>query len=668
LLILTVLIKKFHAYQIIDNLKTLAIDIETHSSTDLLKSGVYKYCEAVDFEIMLFAYQFDNEPVKIVDFMDYEELPFGVLAALKSPDYLKTAFNANFERTCIAKHLKTPLPPEQWECTSVKASMLGLPLNLDGASKALKLAATKDAAGKALIKYFSIPCKPTIANGERCRNLPQHDAAKWQQFKAYCVQDVVVEQAIREKIKWFTIPANEAKLWQLDQRINDGGIMVDQSFINTAISIDVINKERLTAEAIALTNLCNPNSPAKLKAWLAEETETEVQTLTKESVSALLGTTDCEVVKRVLTLRQEMSKTSVRKYEAMTNVVGADGRVRGLLQFYGANRTGRWAGRLVQVQNLPQNHLPDLDLARQLVRGNDADLVGMLFGNVPDTLSQLIRTAFIAPAGSRFIIADFSAIEARVIAWLAGEKWRMDVFNSHGKIYEASASQMFKVPIESVTKGSSLRQKGKVAELALGFQGGPNALIQMGALKMGLLEPELPQLVAMWRGANKAIVRLWDEVNTAAIEAVETGETTQIPHGVSFKYKAGLLQIILPSGRTLCYQNATLVPGKFGGYSLQYEGMNQTTKQWGKQDTYGGKLVENIIQAIARDCLAVAMLRLDAVGYKIVMHVHDENVLEVPNGLGSLAEVNKIMSEPIPWANGLPLTADSYETNYYKKD
>ena len=454
----------------------------------------------------------------------------------------------------------------------------------------------------------------------------------------------------------------------MDQQINSYGILLQPEFIKNAISIDYYNREDLTKEAIELTGLNNPNSAAQLKEWLSIETNETVTSLTKEAVPLLLKNTDSEVVKKVLGIRQEMSKTSVKKYQSMSNVIGKDERARGLLQYYGANRTGRWAGRLVQVQNLPQNHLSDLDLARNIVLDNDAELLKMLYRSVPDTLSQLIRTAFIPSTNHRFIVADFSAIEARVIAWLANEKWRMDVFRTHGKIYEASAAQMFKVPIESVTKGSSLRQKGKVSELALGYQGGANALIKMGALKMGLKEEELPKLVAMWRNANKAIVRLWNDVEAMAIEAVDTGETRYMQHNISCKVRNNILFIKLPSKRELCYYNPKLIEGKFGNMSLVYDGMNQTTKTWGRQDTYGGKLVENIIQAIARDCLAEKMLALDAKGYKIAMHVHDEVVLDTPNGFGSTDEVNVIMSEPIGWAVGLPLTAESYETNYYRKD
>lgn len=650
-------------------MQTLAIDIETYSSADLAKSGVYKYVESPDFEILLFAYSVDDGPVQIIDLASGEKIPYEIYNAITDPTVIKTAHNASFERTCIAKYLHIKLPAEQWECTMIKAAMLGLPFSLDMVSKVLKLTQQKDATGKALIRYFSMPCKPSKSNGGRTRNLPEHDPLKWQQFKDYCVQDVVVESAIRNKIAFFELPLMEKKLWRLDQEINDRGILLDPTFIANAISLDAINKERLTKEAIELTNLDNPNSAAQLKTWLSAATETDVTSLTKEAIPVLLENNDCEITKRVLNIRLEMAKTSVKKYEAMRKGICADNRLRGIHQFYGANRTGRWAGRLVQPQNLPKNELPDLDLARQIVRENDLDTLEMLFGNVPDTLSQLIRTAFIAPDGSRFIIADFSAIEARIIAWLAGERWRIEVFATHGKIYEASASQMFKVPIEQVTKGSPLRQKGKVSELALGYQGGPNALIKMGALKMGIAEDELPKLVAMWRNANKAIVRLWNQVEDAALHALREGPVT-IQHNIRFHYEAGkrILFITLPSGRQLSYLRPTLRANKFGGESIVYEGLNQTTKQWGRMDTYGGKLVENIVQAIARDCLADAMLRVDAAGYNICLHVHDEIVAEERNGKGSLTEVNKIMGEPIPWAKGLQLTADSYESNYYRKD
>lgn len=649
-------------------MQTLAIDIETYSSNDLLKSGVYKYVEAEDFTILMLAYSFNGSKVELIDAMESPEKLEEIRHILVNPNVLKTAFNANFERTCLAKYFNITLPPEQWECTMVKASMLGLPLSLDMVAKVLKLEEKKDSAGKALIRYFSLPCKPTKTNGERTRNLPQHDTDKWQAFKDYCVQDVKTELAIRDKIKFFEIPEMEKKLWCLDQRINDNGVLIDVDFVKNAISMDAINKERLTNEAIQLTKLDNPNSAAQLKQWLSDETGESVTSLKKEDVPALLENTDCDIVSRVLTIRQEMSKTSIKKYAAMLNAVCADGRLRGIFQFYGANRTGRWAGRIVQPQNLPKNELKDLHLARQLVQDNDLETLEMLFGNVPDTLSQLIRTAFIASPNNTFAIADFSAIEARVIAWLAGEKWRLEVFNTHGKIYEASASQMFKVPIESVTKGSPLRQKGKVSELALGYQGGPNALLKMGALKMGIEESELPKLVSMWRNANPAIVKLWQTVEEAAIQAVADGIPVQIQHGIRFFVQKGILFIELPSKRRLAYMRPKLKPGQFGKECLTYEGMDQTTKQWKVQDTYGGKLVENIIQAIARDCLAEALLKTDSENYPIATHVHDEIVCDVPTEGLDLSALNAIMGAPIAWAKGLPLTADSYESTYYKKD
>jgi DNA polymerase len=652
--------------------RTLAIDIETYSGTDLTKSGVYKYVQDPDFAILLFAYAFDDEAVQVVDLASGEELPIEVKNAICNPHYLKTAFNANFERSCIGKYFfgRNRLPASEWQCTMAKAAMLGLPLSLDAASRALKIEQTKDAAGKALIRYFSMPCKPTKSNGMRTRNLPTDAPEKWKAYKGYCKQDVVVELAIRRKIAFFQIPDMEKKLWCLDQRINDQGVLLDPVFVKNAISMDATFRERLTTQAVNLTGLFNPNSAAQLKAWLtAAMPETEVTTLKKEDIPVLLKASTSYVVTRVLQIRQEMAKTSIKKYTAMLKGMCADSRVRGLLQYYGANRTGRWAGRLVQVQNLPQNHLPDLDLARQLVKENDLELLEMLFGNVPDTLSQLIRTSFVAPHGHKFIIADFSAIEARVIAWLAGERWRMEVFATHGKIYEASAAHMFKVPLESIVKGSDLRQKGKVAELALGYQGGPNALIAMGALKMGLQEDELPKLVSMWRNANKAIVALWEKVDDAALAAVdEPGSVHTIAHGIWFVVQKGSLWIELPSKRRLAYLNPRLRSNRFGNMAITYEGMSQTTKQWAFQETYGGKLVENIVQAIARDCLADAMLRVDDAGYKVVMHVHDEIVAEVPVEQDCIEDINRIMSTPIAWAKGLLLRADSYESLYYKKD
>jgi len=647
-------------------MKELSIDIETFSSVDLRKSGVYRYAEAPDFQILLFAYSYGGK-VEIVDFANDEVLPDQVLADLVNPDVLKTAFNAAFERTCIAAYLGLQMPASQWRCTMVKAMQLGLPGSLDSVAKALKLSAEKDNAGKALIKYFSVPCKPTKTNGLRIRNLPAHDLVKWEAFKNYCIQDVVVEKQIRESLSWFEPVPTEHKVWNLDQKINDTGIMLNAELVNNAIAFDLAFAEKLSTEAAVLTGLSNPNSVAQLKQWILDTSGEEVDKLNKDTLPELIDKTDDEVLRRVLELRQQMAKTSVKKYLAMRNAICRNGRVHGVTQYYGAGRTGRWAGRLVQVQNLPKNDLSDLDLARRITLSGDIDTLELCFGNVPDTLSQLIRTAFVAPAGNRLIPSDFSAIEARVIAWLAGENWRLEVFKTHGKIYEASAAQMFGVPIESIKKGSDLRQKGKVSELALGYQGGPNALVKMGALKMGLQEEELPKLVKMWRNANKKIVAFWDSVNRAAITAVETGRTVSLQHQVGFQVYKDILFIHLPSGRKLAYQQPRLLDGKYGPI-VTYSGTDQQKKTWGRQETYGGKLVENIVQAVSRDLLADAMLRLDAAGYKICMHVHDEVVLEVPTDKGSLDEIDAIMGASVPWASGLPLKADSYETLYYKKD
>ena len=646
----------------------LSIDIETYSSVDLTKSGVYAYTEAPDFEILLFGYALEDGPAYVVDLARGETIPLAIDIALNSPDVVKTAFNANFERTCIAKHFGKPMPAEQWRCSSVHALTLGLPIRLEDVAKALKLKHQKDTAGKALIRYFSMPCKPTNANGGRARNLPEHAPEKWEQFKAYCKQDVEVERAIREKLLRYPVLPVEQKLWELDQKINDLGVRVAPNLVKHAITCDSQYQEKLESEAIKLTGLDNPNSVSQLKGWLKEATNLEVESLNKTAVPELLKQTDSQIVKRVLELRQEMAKTSVKKYLAMSRARCQDDRIRGLLQFYGANRTGRWAGRLVQVQNLPQNKLKDLDLARNLLLAGQYDTIELLFDSVPVVLSQLIRTAFIPAPGCRFVVADFSAIEARVIAWLAGEKWRMDVFNGHGKIYEASASAMFKVPIEEITKGNPLRQKGKIAELALGYQGAKGALITMGALNMGLTEEELPGLVTTWRQANPAIVQYWSDVEEAAMKAVRDKTSTELPHGLTFSYESGMLFIRLPSGRRLAYVRPRIeVEERFNKMGLTYEGYEQG--KWNRLRTYGGKLVENIVQATARDCLAEAMLLLDAAGYRIVMHVHDEVVMEVPNNdPHALEDACEIMGQPIDWAPGLPLRADGFECQYYKKD
>ena len=649
-------------------MKLLSIDIETYSSVDLIKSGVYAYCESSDFEILLFAYAVDDEEVHIVDLASGEEIPDDILKAMTDPAVIKTAYNANFERTCLAKHFHQPMPPKQWRCSSVHALMLGLPGYLDGVAKCLRLKDQKMKEGKALIRYFSVPCKPTKVNGERTRNLPEHVPDKWDTFKLYCKQDVEVERQIRKKLESFPIPKIEQKLWELDQKINDEGVLIDNTLVTNAIQADKAFQDELFEEAVHLTGLENPNSPAQLKGWLLKQ-GIEVNSLAKKNVEALMDEVEIPKVKRLLELRQAMSKTSVKKYEAMERSICPDQRIRGLLQFYGANRTGRWAGRLVQIHNLPRNSLKDLQIARDLLQSGSYEILELLFESVSDVLSQLIRTAFIPSKEHRFIVADFSAIEARVIAWLAGERWRMDVFQSHGKIYEASAAQMFKVPIETIDKGSPLRQKGKIAELALGYGGAKGALTQMGALEMGLGEDELPELVSAWREANPNIVKLWWSIEAAAIKAVKEKAVVKMQYGLTFHYTKGILLITLPSGRPLAYVRPKIgIDERFGKEQLTYEGTEQGSKQWGRIPTYGGKLTENIIQAIARDCLAVSMLRLDEAGYHINFHVHDEVVLDVPAGRGSMEKVEEIMGQPIEWAPGLPLGADSFETDYYKKD
>ncbi|WP_127837215.1 DNA polymerase [Clostridium prolinivorans] len=648
-------------------MRTLSIDLETFSSKDLTKCGVYAYCDSDDFEILLFAYAFDDEEVKIIDIAQGEEIPENIIEALTDPNVIKTAYNANFERTCLSKYLKKPMPSNQWRCSQVHALALGLPGSLDGVAKCLRLSEQKMKEGKALIKYFSMPCKPSKGNGLRNRNMPEHDMKKWQVFKSYCRQDVEVERHIRKKLEAFPIIELEQKLWELDQKINDEGVLIDMMLVKNAIKADKDFQAKMFEEAVNLSGLDNPNSPAQIKNWLQEK-GIEVDSLSKKKVEELVSESSDSEVERMLELRQAMSKTSVKKYEAMERSICRDGKIRGLLQFYGANRTGRWAGRLVQIHNLPRNKMSDLQSAREFLKSGNFEALEMLFDSVPDVLSQLIRTAFIPTENSRFIVADFSAIEARVIAWLAGEKWRMDVFNSHGKIYEASASQMFKVPIETIDKGSPLRQKGKIAELALGYGGSKGALIQMGALDMGLTEGELSELVTAWRNANPNIVKLWWEVEEAAVKAVKEKAVVKIQYGIKFHYTKGILFITLPSGRALSYVRPKIgVDERFGKEQLTYEG-NEQGKQWGRIPTYGGKLVENITQAIARDCLAVAMLRLDEAGYKIKFHVHDEVILEAENGTGSKEEVEKIMAEPVSWAKGLPLKADSFEAFYYKKD
>ena len=670
---------------------TLRIDLETYSSVDLPKCGVHKYVESSDFEILLFGYAYDDGEVRVLDLAQGDKIPPQLLRDLVDPAITKAAYNAAFEIACLSKHMGVQLPFEQWKCTSVHALYLGMPGNLADVGKVIGLPQDKQkkSIGWSLIRYFCLPCKPTKKNGHRVRNLPHHDPAKWALFIDYCAGDVVTEREVAKRIAKFPVPSKEWQLWHLDMKMNTRGIQVDTKLINAAIECDAIVKKRLTEEAMSLTGLDNPNSREQLLEWLNEELDEDEEVLSdvkKKTVAKLLEGKPGELIERVLELRQELAKTSVKKFHAMARAVCKDHRIRGLTQFYGANRTGRWAGRLVQVQNLPQNKLRDLDLARNLLREREYELLELIFGTVPDTLSQLIRTAFVAGKGSRFVVADFSAIEARVIAWLAWCVWRLEVFATHGKIYEASAEQMFKLPPGSVTKKSPYRQKGKIAELALGYQGGAGALKTMGALDMGITEEELDPIKVAWREANPEIVKLWYAMERAAKHAVANKTAVSLPIAggraqLIFAYESGFLTIRLPSGRKLFYVKPRIETEdlyremKNGGRyivasagSLTYEGTDQKTKQWTRLSSYGGKLVENVTQAIARDCLAESMLLLDDRGFDQCMTVHDEDVLEVPYGMGELAEVEEIMGRPIAWAPDLLLRADGFETTYYMKE
>jgi DNA polymerase len=651
-------------------MRVLQIDIETYSSTDLGASGVYRYAEAPDFEILLFGYAYGDNPVEVIDLTAFETIPDQVLQDLVNPDVIKTAFNASFERTCISKYLNIPCDSKQWRCTMIHALTLGLPGSLAGVAGVLKLAEQKDTRGKNLIKYFSVPCKPTKANGERTRNYPHHAPEKWAEYIEYNRQDVVVEREIRRKLSRFPVPDHEWDLWALDQRINDRGVPLDRRLTNQAIDCDSQYNERLIQESRELTGLDNPNSLTQLKAWLSDQGLETPDGMSKGVMPELLDAAPDDQIRRVLELRQEMSKTSVDKYNAMSRSVCADDRICGVFQFYGANRTGRWAGRIFQPHNLPQNKIKDLGLARDTLYSGDFDLMELLYGPPPFILSQLIRTALIPSPGCRFIVSDFSAIEARVIAWLADEDWAITVFRGDGKIYEATAAQMFKVPMETITKGHpnyALRAKGKVAVLACGYQGGPPALIAMGALASGIPENELPGIIKHWRQANPNIVRLWYAAEKAAVTAVREKTTVPLAHGVQYRYDAGILFADLPSGRSLAYPNARIKPDpNFGKDGVVFDGWDKN--KWMTQRTYGGRLVENLVQAIARDCLAVSMTRLDQEGYNIVMHVHDEVILDVPIDTGSLENVTTIMSQPIKWAPGLPLKAAGFECEFYQKD
>ena len=644
--------------------KQLALDIETWSDIDLITSGVYKYTDSDHFCILLLAYSIDDKETRIVDLAQGEKIPENVLQMLTDDSVIKTAFNANFERTCLSKHLGIRLQPESWRCTAVQASMLALPLSLEAVGTVLGLDKQKLSEGKELIKYFCCPCKATKVNGGRTRNLPSDAPVKWELFKSYCIRDVDVEKQIRQKLTNYPISEQEQKVYCLDQRINDRGIMVDRSLVEHAITCDLLYKETATKRAYELSGLENPNSVSQLKGWL-EKRGLSVDSLAKDAVRDLITQTDGAVAE-LLTLRLRMSKTSVKKYEAIDRAVCRENRVHGLLQFYGANRTGRWAGRLVQIHNLPQNHLEDLELARSLVETGRHGDVELFYESTPDVLSELIRTAFIAKPGCRFIISDFSAIEARVLSWMAGEEWRMEVFATHGKIYEASASAMFHVPIEEITKTSPLRAKGKIAELALGYGGSVGALTAMGALDMGLEESELQPLVNTWRNANPHIIEFWWKVDEAAITAVRERTSKRVGM-LTFEYERGILFVTLPSGRRLSYIKPRIELNRFGREGLSYEGIGES-KKWMRLETYGPKLVENVIQATSRDILAESMLRLEQAGFDIVCHVHDEVVLEVPEGVSSVDEINEIMAINPLWTKGLPLKAAGFESPFYKKD
>lgn len=646
-------------------MKTLSIDIETYSDQNLAKCGVYRYVESPVFEILLFSYSVDGQPVQIIDLACGEKIPDEVIAALEDETVTKWAFNANFERICLSRFLSYPtgdyLNPESWCCSMIWAATMGLPLSLEGVGAVLGLEKQKLTEGKDLIKYFCQPCVPTKSNGQRTRNLPCHAPDKWLAFKKYNIRDVETEMSIQTRLAKYPVPESVWDQYHIDQEINDRGVALDMELVRQAIQMDGRSRSELTQAMKELTELENPNSVQQMKLWLADN-GLETDTLGKKAVAEMLKTAPPQL-QTVLSLRQQLAKSSVKKYQAMETAVCSDGRARGMFQFYGANRTGRWAGRIIQMQNLPQNHLEDLAEARSLVRCGDFETVEMLYEDVPDTLSQLIRTAFIPRANAKFIVADFSAIEARVIAWLAGEEWRQKVFAEGKDIYCASASQMFGVPVEKHGVNGHLRQKGKIAELALGYGGSVGALKAMGALDMGLHEDELPPLVAAWRQANPNITKLWWDVDRAVMEAVRFKHETET-HGITFSCKSGILFIALPSGRRLAYVKPKIGTNKFGGDCITYEGVGGT-KKWERLDSYGPKFVENIVQATARDilCYAINTLR----NCSIVMHIHDEVVIEADHRM-SLQAVCDQMGRTPPWAKGLQLRADGYETDFYKKD
>ena len=648
--------------------RELFLDIETYSDVDIRTAGLYPYVESEAFEVLLIQYAWGDEPVRVIDLtapQDYDtaaELQ-DIKDGLLDPEALKIAHNNAFERTALGKHFGLYLPPEEWTDTMILCAMNGLPMSLEAAGAALGIEDQKLDTGKALINYFCKPCKPTIANGGRTRNLPHHAPEKWADFKEYGRVDVVAERQIYRRLERFPIPDWERRIWCLDARINEGGVLVDRDLANAAVLVDLEFGETHRAEMQRLTGLDNPNSVAQLKEWLGA-VGVDVESLNKATVSDLKTQVKDPTIRRVLQLRQLLGKTSTKKYQAMQAAACKDDRIRGLLQYYGAGRTGRWAGRLVQVQNLPQNHLDEIGLVRELVRDRDLETLEMIFDNVPDVLSQLIRTAFIAKPGHTFLVADYAAIEARVIAYLAGEQWRQEVFAKGGDIYCSSASQMFKVPVEKHGINGHLRQKGKIAELACGYGGGVGALKAFGADKMGLTEEEMQTIVTQWRAASPTIPRFWRDTENAAKRALENpGKTFTIPCGVKYLRDRDGLRCKLPSGRILTYWGARLD----NDGNICFMGQNQTTRKWEKTETWGGKLVENIVQAFARDCLAVALIRLDEAGFKTVFHVHDEIVAEAPDG-SSWEDMAEIMARPIDWAPGLLLRADGYVTKFYMKD
>lgn len=653
--------------------RTLSIDLETYSEIDIAKCGSFRYIDDESFEILLLGYAFDDEPVTVIDLTADEEVPADFLAALYDPEVTKTAWNCAFERFGLWKHFGRYCPPEQWSDTMILSAVCGLPLGLGEAGKALRLEAdeAKDREGKALIRYFCSPCRPTKVNGGRTRNLPQHDTDKWALFIEYNRQDVVAERTIRKRLLRWEPDSLEHRFWCLDARINERGMRVDRELVHNAIAMDERYKAELTKQAVAISGLENPNSVAQIKQWLLEQEGIEVPSLNKKVVAEVVSQLTGERAKQFMALRARLAKSSTKKYEAMERSACADAHIKGCFQFYGANRTGRFAGRRVQLQNLPQNHMEDLAVARSLVRDNDYETVRLLYDSVSDTLSELIRTALIPEPGHRFIVADFSAIEARVIAWIAGEQWRLDVFRNGGDIYCASASQMFHVPVVKHGENGHLRQKGKIAELALGYGGGANALKAFGADKMGMTEEEMVNTVDLWREASPRVCALWRALERAAIRCVahKTPQVSAIG-GIRFEMECGILWMTLPSGRRIAYYGAEYGPSRFhrDRRALSYMGVDQKTKRWGRVETWGGKLAENVTQATARDCLRDTMLALADAGYDIRAHVHDEVIISEPRDGRTVEDVSAIMGRELPWASGLPLRGDGYACDFYMKD